>query len=155
MLPTTTRLAALAALLLPLASATLSFNTSIASYDGSKTDFSIPHSWGISDACAAAYAAEIPCDGSLTNPSVNETLNSTLEKLCTNECIDGFRKWRDDIRAECSTADIKAAASKLHNAGGSILDSDGPEGALMLTSIANESFPMVEYMYWQACTRDL
>lgn len=152
----TTRLITLATLIIPLASATFSFNITATNEDGEIANFTIPASWGVSDACVTAYAAELPCDKNGLFQIVKPTDPlKVLEEGCTYECIDGFRKWRDTLRAECSETDIEAATSQLTDIGFSVFDSEGPMGATLLAGAAGKNLPVVEMMYWSTCTRDL
>lgn len=150
MISTTTRLATLATLLLPLVSATFSFNTSIVD---DSYDYSISPSWGVSGPCATAYSADISCESSLVEQS--SVTPGERPAFCTNKCLDGLRQWRDSIREKCTTDDIKAATSQLNNTGSTIFDSDGPVGAQVLASIADPKIPVVEALYFVYCTKDL
>lgn len=150
MISTTTRLATLATLLLPLVSATFSFNTSIA--DGSY-DYSISPSWGVSGPCTTAYSADIPCENSLVEQS--SVTPEDRPAFCTDKCLDGLRKWRDSVREKCTTADIKAATSQLNETGTTLFDSEGPVGAQVLASVADPKLPVVEALYFVYCLKDL
>lgn len=150
MISTTTRLATLATLLLPLVSATLNFNATI---HGEQDDYSISPSWGISGPCATAYAADIPCDAGLLVDEEADLKNRG--GICTNQCLDGLRKWRDNIQEKCSTADVKAATSQLTNTGRTVIDSVGPTGAQVLASVATPNLPVVEALYFMYCMKDL
>lgn len=154
MISTTARLATLATLLLPLVSATFTFNTAVHdSSTNSTDDYALSPSWGISAPCANAYAADIPCDRGLID--YNETNLAHREGICTDQCIDGLRKWRDNIQAKCSTADVKAATSQLSDIGLTVIDSKGPPGAQVLASVANPKLPVVEALYFVYCMKDL
>lgn len=154
MISTPTRLAALLSLALPLASATFSFNTSFTYPNSSEPyiDFTIPGNAGISDACSTAYAKPVPCDEWLIKgldqsgdgPSEDEKFEkSTLDALCTTQCLDGLLEWQDAIRADCTKADIDAAGK------------DGSAGSVVLTSVSQPDMPIVEMLYWPTCLKDL
>lgn len=154
MISTTARLVTLATLLIPLVSATFTFNTSI--YDSSANstdDYSLDPSWGISGPCVTAYTANIPCDKSLI--TYNDLTLTNREDICTNQCIDGLRKWRDNIRVKCTPEDVKAATSQLSNIGFTVIDSTGPPGAQVLASVASSNLPVVEALYFIYCMKDL
>lgn len=154
MISTPTRLAALLSLALPLASATFSFNASF-TYPGSSEpyiDFTIPGNAGISDACSTAYAKPVPCDEWLIKgldqsgdgPSEDGKFEkSTLDALCTTQCLDGLLEWQDAIRADCTKADIDAAVKA---------DSAGSE---ILITVSQPDMPIVEMLYWPTCLKDL
>jgi hypothetical protein len=108
----------------------------------------------VSSACETAYAQEIPCDDSLlsvfdqnSDSSSNEAdkfSNSTLNALCTDTCLKGLQKWRDDVRRECSPNDFKEGSEK-----------ETSTGLTIIAQIMDVNKKMVEYLYWPTCTRDL
>lgn len=157
MISTTTRLATLAVLLLPLVSATFTFNASYSSHSFNATDnYAISDSWGLSSACKAAYDAEIPCDKLLIeNDGIDAITPQNHQNLCTDQCINGLRKWRDTIQAKCSTDDVKAASSQLNLNNGSIMGADGPLGALLVAGVSDPKLAIVEQLYFMYCMRDL
>lgn len=157
MISTTTRLATLAVLLLPLVSATFTFDASYPSGPSNTTDdYAISDSWGLSSACKAAYGAEIPCDKLLVENDGTDTMTpQNRQAICTNQCINGLREWRDSIQAKCSTNDIKAATSQLNITGPSIMGADGPTGALLVVGISDPKMAIVEQLYFMYCMRDL
>lgn len=154
MISTTTRLATLAVLLLPLVSATFTFD---ASYPSNTTDnYGLSDSWGLSSACKAAYNAEIPCDKLLIeNDGIDHITPQSHQDVCTDQCINGLRKWRDTVQAKCSTDDVKAAVSQLNITGTDIMGAEGPVGALLLVGISDPKLAIVEQLYFMYCMRDL
>lgn len=149
----TTHLATLAALLLPLVSATFNFNTFLDDKDV-EGNYTVPTSWGISPPCIAAYATDIPCDDNILIGVVSN-LHGASRSTCTNQCIDGLRNWRDGVRAKCSEDDITAVSSQLNVTGPTPQDVGGPNGAILLKYIADPKMPLIELFYFNLCTRDL
>jgi len=108
----------------------------------------------VSSACETAYAQEISCDDSLykvfnqnSDSSSNEAdkfSNSTLNSLCTDICLKGLQKWRDDVRRECSPNDFKEGSEKETGA-----------GLTIIAQVMDVNKKVVEYLYWSTCTRDL
>ncbi|KAL7272007.1 hypothetical protein RUND412_005212, partial [Rhizina undulata] len=152
------------ALMLPaLASATITFNSTLvfSAAATSSDNFTYsgvidPKILSISTTCADAYAQDIPCDKWLiqsfdhNGDSYTESdiyNNATLNTLCTNECIAGLDTWRDDIRSSCSSKDVANANAAAQNYG----DIAGN----FIASVANTTQKLVEYLYYPMCLRDL
>lgn len=161
MIFTTTRLAPLATLLLPLVSATFSFKTFMDSGNPDESSSFAPDaSWNISGSCATALSAEIPCEGMILGGDRRLTTEDRQE-LCTNQCIDGLRRWRDGIQADCSVDDVQAATLQLSgvNPGPNSTSTDSlelrPAGAMLLAAVSNSTLMLVEQLYFQSCSRDL
>jgi len=130
-----------------LATATTNYNSTLTDPgdDSPWFDGSIPAT-SLSESCGRAYAQDIPCDESLlkgldANASLDEMYsNGTLKAVCTDTCLQGLQKWRDDIRKSCTDKD---AGSK-----------DTP-GLLALSSLLSPGAPLVGSLYWSYCIKDL
>ncbi|KAL7272000.1 hypothetical protein RUND412_005204 [Rhizina undulata] len=160
----TIRQLSLVAFMLPaLASATISFNSTIVfpAKDSDSVDFTYS---GVIDtkvlsilsSCAKAYARDVPCDKWLIQStdakgdSYSESdiyNNATLKTLCTDECIAGLYQWRDNIRSSCSTEDVANANAAFKIAGNM--------ASAMISYVANTTVPAVEFLYYPLCLKDL
>lgn len=160
----TTRFAALLSLALPFASANISFNSSF-TYPGANSsyaDFTITSSVGLSDSCVTAYAQSIPCDESLISgldqsgngPSeADKFSNTTLNALCTTQCIDGLVKWRDSVRSDCSSADVQKLDQKYSRY--QDYGEGNGEGLMILEMAIQTNISLIDMLYWPTCIKDL
>ncbi|PWW75936.1 hypothetical protein C7212DRAFT_193382 [Tuber magnatum] len=130
-----------------LVSATISYNSTLTHpgddepwFDGSTPATSI------SESCGKAYAQDLPCDEWLLRAldheaSEDEKLNNdTLKALCTDACLLGLQKWRDDVRKSCTDKDVGTRLTLGQEAISSLLD-------------AKQMF--IQYLYWPTCMKDL
>ncbi|CAZ81361.1 unnamed protein product [Tuber melanosporum] len=130
-----------------LATATISYNSTLThpGDDEPWFDGSIPAT-SISESCGSAYAQDLPCDEWLLNAFNHESSeeekfnNSTLKALCTDTCILGLQKWRDDVRKSCTDKDVGRKASI---------------GQQTIASLIDTKIMFVQYLYWPTCMKDL
>ncbi|KAL7274609.1 hypothetical protein RUND412_002489, partial [Rhizina undulata] len=153
------------ALILPaLASATISFNSTIIfpAKDSSSENFIYSgvidtEILSISRSCAEAYARVVPCNKWLIQSmdhdndhsySENDVYNkATLTTLCTDECIAGLEEWRDNIRSNCSTEDVANANAAASN--------NGDMASALISYVVNTTMLAVEFLYYPMCLKDL
>ena len=130
-----------------LATATISYNSTLA-HSGDKEpwfDGSIPAA-SIYESCGSAYARDLPCDEWLLKAFDNDSSeeekfsNSTLKALCTDTCLLGLQKWRDDVRKSCTDKD---AGRK------SIV------GQMTISSLLDTKQMFIQSLYWSICMKDL
>lgn len=148
------RLVAYLVITLPLISADITFNTTIVP-EGYMTTAILP-SAPLSQACVAAWARPIACTEWLgrtlgASSDAERPSASALNELCTDQCIESLRSWRDGIRADCNAEDIKNANSTEWDPRwvGSF---GGRENLLVLL---DTTVFAVETAYYTTCLRDL
>ena len=127
-----------------IASATLTFNSTLTD-PGEKEpwfDGTITSSSNVTAACASAYAQPIPCDQWLIKSQNEEmAVDSALNGVCTDACLAGLKKWRDDVRKECTSSDV--------------IGVDDGDAAMYIAKLLDTSKKFIEYIYWMDCIRDL
>ncbi|RPB01361.1 hypothetical protein L873DRAFT_1803930 [Choiromyces venosus 120613-1] len=127
--------------------ATISYNSTLTHPGDHEPWFSgsIPSS-ALSASCGSAYAQDLPCDEWLlkafdqSSGEGDKFSNATLNALCTDTCILGLQKWRDDVRKSCTASDAGRGSTVGQQAIRALLDT-------------KQMF--VQYLYWPTCMRDL
>ena len=130
-----------------LTTATISYNSTLA-HSGDKEpwfDGSIPAA-SISESCGSAYAQDLPCDEWLLKAFDNDSSeeekfsNSTLKALCTDTCLLGLQKWRDDVRKSCTDKDVGRKSTV---------------GQMTISSLLDTKQMFIQNLYWSTCMKDL
>jgi len=131
-----------------LATATISYNSTL-THPGDKEswfDGSVPAT-SLSESCGRAYAQDIPCDEWLLKASSDNDAseaekfnNATLKAVCTDTCLQGLQKWRDDVRKSCTDKDE---------------GSKNTIGLHAISSLRDTKMMFIESLYWSYCAKDL
>ena len=130
-----------------LATATINYNSTL-THSGDKEpwfDGSIPAT-SISASCGSAYAQDLPCDEWLLKAFDNDSSeaekfsNNTLKALCTDTCLLGLQKWRDDVRKSCTDKDVGRKSTV---------------GQQTISSLLDTKQMFIQYLYWPTCLKDL
>jgi hypothetical protein len=139
-----------------ITSASFTFNSTFShpSDSGPWFEGAIPAASNVTTACATAYAQQVPCDewiikafdqNSDSSPTEKDKFsNATLNALCTDACLAGLQKWRDDVREACTSEDVKSARTALAR-----------YAAEFLSYLLDTSKKYIENLYWPTCIRDL
>ncbi|CUS07665.1 unnamed protein product [Tuber aestivum] len=132
-----------------LVTATINYNSTLThpGDDEPWFDGSIPAT-SVSESCGRAYAQDLPCDEWLLKALFDNSgssekekfANSTLKALCTDTCLLGLQKWRDDVRKSCTDKDVSVR---------------GTIGQQAISSLLDTKWMFIQYLYWPTCMKDL